>query len=83
MAVVMNIKNGKDLLPCPFCGGEATLKNKLEFFGHGDCYKEYYVMCDSCKSKGGIETVYNLTEDERKKMAVRNWNTRTQKERGD
>ena len=51
---------------CPFCGGEATIKNCSEFKTD---YADYRAYCTKC----GITTEPNLlTRDE----AVEKWNTR-------
>lgn len=51
---------------CPFCGGEATIKNCSEFKTD---YADYRVYCKEC----GASTEQNLlTRDE----AVDRWNTR-------
>lgn len=54
----------EELLPCPFCGGEAVL--------HHYYYKEcaYWVQCDACR----VSTLAYLD----KEYVIRAWNTRVQ-----
>lgn len=51
-----------ELLPCPFCGGKATVERSAE------CYEEYEVCCDECGAKAAW--------DNDKDSAVKLWNTR-------
>ena len=55
-----------ELLPCPFCGGEAR-----RYYGNTDCYG---ITCKKCTCK-----IYGYAN---KASATRAWNTRTPKERG-
>lgn len=50
-----------ELLPCPFCGGDAMTRN---FGGNGT----KFVSCDQCYCDGAI----GRTKEE----AIENWNTR-------
>ena len=70
----------ENLLPCPFCGGEAELSYEYEL-GQGYCIKEYYVKCSSCGASGGDVSQYfhNGTEAELKKLAIEKWNMRADK----
>ena len=36
------------LKPCPFCGGEAKIKDRIECLGHGDYERFYLVTCCNC-----------------------------------
>ena len=54
------------LLPCPFCGGEATPK-LAPYIGGGGC--GYIVDCDECWSKTGYYS--------QKAEAIEAWNART------
>lgn len=60
-----------ELLPCPFCGGEAKYKK----FTSKGIFKTtvYYIGCSVCK----CQTPVQLHIDEAKDL----WNTRTPKER--
>lgn len=64
------------LLPCPFCGEEAELIDKIECYGHGDYEKEYYVRC-SCCGASISSGVYRLDDESKKNHAIKAWNTRT------
>ncbi len=54
----------KELLPCPFCGGEVEIAESEESF----------IRCRKC----GIESpsFYSGTEKQNSKNAVKYWNTR-------
>ena len=54
----------KELLPCPFCGGEAEVLDYPEV-------KAYCVACLEC----GVETLIYSS----KEKVIKNWNTRTNK----
>ena len=60
------------LKPCPFCGGKAFVK---EHKFHG-CSNTYGVKCSECHT----QTLQFFDTEE---IAVKRWNTRTPKERGD
>ena len=62
-----------ELKMCPFCGGKAILKEKIECYGHGDYAKEYFVECKSC----GVCSK-KVCERERfaNEKAIEAWNTR-------
>lgn len=81
----------KGLKPCPFCGGEAWLREKtLRLFGicHNTGEKKariaMYCYCGKCKARGGVATgtfeydVYISAKDreELKKRAIEAWNRR-------
>ena len=57
-----------ELLPCPFCRGEANID-----CGNG-IYTVFYVFCTKCKTR----QPNRLTRED----AIYHWNTRTPKERG-
>lgn len=53
--------NNKELLPCPFCGGSATMRTFLQI--------GYYVQCIECEIMG-------QTGDSETEARIK-WNTRT------
>lgn len=57
-----------NVLPCPFCGGEAKYIEDKDFF------ISRFVTCTKC----GIETRRNYL---RKDLAIKDWNTRKPMER--
>ena len=54
-----------DLLPCPFCGGEAKIKHVTQLW---EPRNSYWAQCDNCRMSGKHFT----TEAE----AISAWNTR-------
>lgn len=57
----------KELLPCPFCGGEAE---RIDFGpGSGDNEGGSCIACTKCQASGPVEFGY-------KENFVSNWNTR-------
>ncbi|MBR5873161.1 MAG: Lar family restriction alleviation protein [Oscillospiraceae bacterium] len=58
----------KELLPCPFCGGEAGIDRE-------------YIFCDSCHIILRFDDlIYNGEAEnliEAKKIGIKTWNTRT------
>ena len=68
--------NVGELKPCPFCDGEAELKNKTSCEGHGIYITKYYVMCKSCGCRGASKYVYNKTKDQCITEATEVWNRR-------
>ena len=69
-------KKMAELLPCPFCGGEAVLEPYKARKGY-----EATIQCN-----GGcllyMTTITYDTEEEAVETVVKRWNTRTPKERG-
>ena len=81
----------KGLKPCPFCGGEAWIREKtLRLLGRNiitgkaKARISMYCYCGKCKARGGVATgtyeyaVY-FSADEReqlKKRAIEAWNRR-------
>ena len=76
-----------ELLPCPFCGGEAYIGIDRD----GEMYKEVLVVyCDNCEAQ--IKDHNKFMCDDKNKIEreannivcelVNKWNTRTPKERG-
>ena len=57
-------------LPCPFCGGVATLNNELRegFVPDEEGARSYFYVCDSCAAAGG----WGKSES----SALRYWNMR-------
>lgn len=72
-----------ELKPCPFCGESEMLE--VEAIDHGERKRPIgfrwtaKVVCLNCFASCG--TQHN--EENGKRMAIRAWNTRTPKERGD
>jgi hypothetical protein len=64
-----------ELLPCPFCGGEAGL---FEVKGIGNDLLGYTVGC----TEAHCEIRPSITKDLDKEGVIKAWNTRTPKERG-
>ena len=70
--------NKKELLPCPFCGGEAEVVTDL-IFTNGKPTKVYQVYCRENRCVIGFcDYAYYMTEEE----AINAWNTRTYKPAG-
>ena len=62
-----------ELLPCPFCGGDAEIVS-FQTFSWCDVYHRVRCKNEKCEEQTSrCESVYD---------AVNEWNTRTQKERG-
>lgn len=55
------------LLPCPFCGGEASVLSDCSY-SRTDGETMYYVRCQYCAS----ESSWEYSEEE----AIKRWNTR-------
>lgn len=83
----------KGLLPCPYCGGNAWLREKtLRLLGRNYITRKtksriaMYCYCGKCKARGGVATgtfeydVYISAKDREdlKKRAIEAWNRRTQ-----
>ena len=66
----------KQLKPCPFCGGEASIYNIPEFIDDDGAIQdgEIYVLCLSCKA------VTNPWCDFTVKQSIEAWNTRADDE---
>ncbi|MCP4493269.1 MAG: hypothetical protein GY820_39095 [Gammaproteobacteria bacterium] len=60
-----------DLLPCPFCGGEAELSCDEN---------DHYVCCKDCCSMG---EQYYWKDKDHDKRAIKAWNTRTTQPQGE
>ena len=61
-------KKVEELLPCPFCGGEAEL-HTLDFHN-----TEAYILCGDCNAR--TDTVCGDTESSTKTLIIEDWNTR-------
>lgn len=68
-----------ELLPCPFCGGEADIERTEERFEYGtggpNSVMEfgYYTYCTRCDASIGLINVPTSDRD----MAIHEWNRRT------
>lgn len=65
----------KNLLPCPFCGGKATVWIDKEV-GHGYVDSKYYVKCDSCHAQGPSFNTRESTESKCVRACTAHWNQR-------
>ena len=63
-----------ELKPCPFCGGEAVLRNETEMVGFGSCDDIYFVKCVICEAQGSKFGVW--AGKNRKEKAIEAWNRR-------
>ena len=85
----------KGLEPCPFCGGEAWIREKtLRLLGRDPITRKFkvriamYCYCGKCKARGGVVTgtyeyVVYFSADEReqlKERAIEAWNRRVKDE---
>lgn len=73
------VENEKAVSTCPFCGGEAQLKENIECGGHGLFIRTYFVQCNDCGAKGPTMDTYGVKDDHIKNVqesAVKGWNTR-------
>lgn len=68
----------KELLPCPFCGGEA----EFGVVPRGHDIMSMYVVCAKCSARGE-PFKYDYWQHKRKleqrEKAIKAWNTRTSK----
>ena len=69
-----------DLLPCPFCGGEAKLESRQRAFIDGKSTRVALVYCKDCHARAGR---YKLSDfgkgshsTEAEQAAVDHWNMR-------
>lgn len=75
-----------DLLPCPFCGGDAVVRNGKSYRCqmHGDKHETFVVECRHRDAKFKPETNDRLPEclikpmatGNRKEQVIKEWNTR-------
>lgn len=61
-----------ELLPCPFCGGKAFVSARLPYFCEPATVA---VVCEDCNAS----SKHKIKEED----AIKAWNTRTPKERGE
>lgn len=77
------MKNVYELLPCPFCGGEAFLEKSHRAFIDGETTKVALVRCKVCNARGGRIKLSDYGKSshslEAETEAVNRWNKRTQK----
>lgn len=70
--------NDDELLPCPFCGGDATVSSHAAPVAFVGCVLAAYVRCNACGAKGaehGCKGGQKNLEAARRK-AARSWNER-------
>ena len=65
-----------ELLPCPFCGGEA--KASFETVDTENKFYVGWIGCQNCKC-----FIDYINNERGLKQAINAWNTRTPQERGD
>ena len=70
-------KNEEILLPCPFCGGPADVKERTEVIGHGACITEHFARCEKCGARGPMESECDLSREACVKLCKEKWNRRT------
>ena len=63
--------NEKELMPCPFCGGDAVFDGYKIYLGHGDYTEEYSIHCSECRCNH--RDSFKDPND-----AIKAWNTRPQ-----
>lgn len=68
---VRRMTKGKELRPCPFCGGTAVVKISHEIHAFESCFPErnYWAICTKCDASTG--------EYEEAEEAAEAWNRRT------
>ena len=70
-------ENEEILLPCPFCGGPADVKERTEVIGHGTSIMEHFVQCGKCRARGPKEGEWTLSREACVKLCKEGWNQRT------
>jgi len=66
-----------DLIPCPFCGGRAEIKDERVCYGHGDYAIESFVCCSDCNASAGSFSSWEFPDDGTRRLkAVSSWNYR-------
>ena len=71
-----------ELLPCPFCGGEAVMYHQSSKYT--DCDGNF-IHCLECGCRTKLFECFGntgKTHSDTKREAIEVWNTRTPKERG-
>ena len=70
------------LLPCPFCGGEASLTKKNRIIVEGKTERECHVHCNKCNARAE-RVLYKScsTTEMAHELARKLWNTRKPMER--
>ena len=67
-----------ELKPCPFCGGEAQIRQNDVCGGFGMYITKYFVMCAKCGARGASADDYYFEHPLAK--AVTAWNRRANNE---
>ena len=72
-----------ELKPCPFCGGEANIKNMDLHTRDGSIRAYWRVKCSKCQTEKGYTSIYCLRDDDTlfvafdgRKRAIDAWNRR-------
>ncbi|MBT8448361.1 MAG: Lar family restriction alleviation protein [Gammaproteobacteria bacterium] len=68
------MNNKAELMPCPFCGGEARIR--YESAPYVDNYYDYYVACDDCKTRTSLYHAHIDVSSGARKQVSEQWNTR-------
>ena len=71
-----------ELLPCPFCGGEAVMYHQSSKYTD---YDGNFIHCRECGCRTKLFECFGntgKTHSDTKREALEVWNTRTTKERG-
>ena len=68
-----------ELKPCPFCGGDATLKKESVCIGHGDNDTMFYVKCHTCGGRSnGFGSLNAESVEGRMTLAILFWEMRAE-----
>lgn len=67
----------EEALPCPYCGSQPNLRmSKTKHCqAHGEPYQDYIILCESKKCFMSPKTQHHI-----KRMALRSWNQRKNKD---